>query len=232
MPLYYGFNPLYFIIVFPAVIFAFWAQMKVNSTFKKYSRVATRYGMTGYEAARMVLDKNGLYHVKVERVSGHLSDHFDPRSNTVYLSESVYAKNSTAAVGVAAHECGHALQYSEEYVPMKIRAAIIPVCSIGSNLAMPLVFLGLILSFPPIAYAGVLAFAIATLFQLVTLPVEFNASRRAMAALEGAHVFDEGELRGSRKVLTAAAMTYVAALATALANLLYLISIVGGRSRR
>ena len=227
-----AFNILYFIIVMPAVIFALIAQASVSSTFKKYSRVATKNGMTGYDAARMVLDSHGLGYVRIERVSGNLTDHFDPKTNVIRLSDSVYSTASAAAVGVAAHEAGHAVQYAEEYAPMKIRAAIIPVCNLGSQLSMPLVLLGIIFSFPPIAYAGVVAFAVATLFQLVTLPVEFNASRRAMACLEGSYRFDSEELRASRRVLTAAAMTYVAALATSLANLLYLAAIAGGSRRK
>ena len=222
----------YVILVLPAVILAFWAQMRVNSTFNKYSRVPTRNGMTGYDAARMVLDRNGLSNVAIEEVRGHLSDHFDPRTNVIRLSTAVYRGANAAAVGVAAHEAGHAAQYAQSYAPMRLRAAIIPVTNIGSRLAFPLLLIGILLAYPPLAYAGVLAFGLSTVFQLVTLPVEFNASRRAMAAIEGSGRFGEEEQQGSRRVLTAAALTYVAALAVSLANLLRLLLIAGGSRRR
>lgn len=222
----------YVVLVLPAVILAFWAQFRVNSTFEKYSRVPTRGGMTGYTAARMVLDSHGLSHVAIEEVKGHLSDHFDPRTNVVRLSSSVYHGANAAAVGVAAHEAGHAVQYAESYAPMRLRAAIIPVTNIGSRLAFPLLLIGIILSYPPLAYAGVLAFGLSTLFQLVTLPVEFNASRRAMAAIGDSGRFTEEEQGGARRVLFAAAMTYVAALAVSLANLLRLLMIAGNSNRR
>ncbi|MBQ8858167.1 MAG: zinc metallopeptidase, partial [Clostridia bacterium] len=207
----------YIILVLPAVILAFWAQMRVNSTFNKYSRVATRGGMTGYAAARMVLDRNGLSNVAIEEVKGHLSDHFDPRTNVIRLSSAVYHGNNAAAVGVAAHEAGHAAQYAQAYLPMRLRAAIIPVTNIGSRLAFPLLLLGILFAYPPLAYAGVLAFGLSTLFQLVTLPVEFNASRRAMAVIGESGRFGEEEQQGARRVLTAAALTYVASLAVSLA---------------
>ncbi|MBQ8174672.1 MAG: zinc metallopeptidase [Clostridia bacterium] len=222
----------YIILVLPAVILAFWAQMRVNSTFNKYSRVATRGGMTGYAAARMVLDRNGLSNVAIEEVKGHLSDHFDPRTNVIRLSSAVYHGNNAAAVGVAAHEAGHAAQYAQAYLPMRLRAAIIPVTNIGSRLAFPLLLLGILFAYPPLAYAGVLAFGLSTLFQLVTLPVEFNASRRAMAVIGESGRFGEEEQQGARRVLTAAALTYVAALAVSLANLLRLLMIAGGSRRR
>ena len=229
---YYGFNLLYFILVMPAVLLALIAQANVSSTFKKYSRVFTRRNISGAEAAQMVLAQNGVFGVRIERVSGRLTDHFDPRSNVIRLSEAVYSSTSAAAVGVAAHEAGHAVQYAEGYAPMKVRAAIIPACNIGSQLAFPLVLLGVLFSYPPIAYIGVLAFGVAALFQLVTLPVEFNASARAMRAIRDSHSFDEEEAKSSRRVLTAAAMTYVAALATSLANLLSLAGLAGGSRRR
>ncbi len=230
MPIYYGFDLTYLVLVLPAVIFALWAQSNVNGTFNKYSKV-TVPGMTGYDSARAILDANGLGHVKIERISGNLTDHFDPRSNVIRLSDSVYGVSSAAAVGVAAHEAGHAVQYALKYAPMKWRAAIIPITNIGSNLAMPLVLLGILFSYPALAYVGVGAFGLSTLFQLITLPVEFNASGRAMEALKSSGRLNSEEISASGKVLRAAALTYVAALAVSLANLLRLISVVN-RSRR
>lgn len=229
---FYGIDMTYIILVLPAVIFAFWAQINVNGTFKKYARVATKHGMTGFDAARQILDANGLTHVKIARVSGNLTDHFNPKDNTVYLSDSVHSAQSAAAVGVAAHEAGHAVQHAVGYTPMKIRSAIIPVTNIGSGLAMPLIILGIVLSYPTLAYVGVIAFGLSTLFQLVTLPVEFNASARAMSALTSAGRLDSDELKSARKVLTAAALTYVAALAVSLANLLRLFLLVNRNDRR
>lgn len=223
---------LYIVLVLPFVLLAFWAQIRVNLTFRRYSRQETKSGMSGYDSARMVLDANGLRNVAIEEVGGKLSDHFDPRTNVIRLSHEVYHGRNAAAVGVAAHEAGHAVQYAEEYLPMKFRAAIIPATNIGSNLAFPLLLLGLLFSYPPLAYAGVLAFGLSTLFQLVTLPVEFNASRRAMTALTDSGCFEREDLRASRRVLSAAAMTYLAALAVSLANLLRLAIIAGSTRRR
>jgi Zn-dependent membrane protease YugP len=222
----------YIVLVLPTLILALWAQHSVNATFQKYSKFPTRSGMSGYAAARMVLDREGLYQVDIAMVRGHLSDHFDPRANVIRLSEGVYSGRNAAAIGVAAHEAGHAVQYAMGYAPMKLRAAIIPVTNIGSTLSFPLILIGLLLAYPPLAWAGVIAFSLSTVFQLVTLPVEFNASRRAMEALEGSGSFSEEERTASRRVLSAAAMTYVAALAVSLANLLRLVRIVGGRRRR
>lgn len=223
---------LYIVIVLPCVIWAMIAQARVSSVFGKYSRVQAHRGSTGAEVAEKILHASGVYGVGIVQCAGNLTDHYDPRSNTVYLSESVYGSASIAACGVAAHECGHAIQYAEHYAPIKLRSAMIPVTRIGSNLALPLVFLGLIFSFEPLAYAGVICFAAATLFQLVTLPVEFNASRRALSSLQSCGVVAEDELGGAKKVLRAAAMTYVAALAVSLASLLRLLLIVGGRRGR
>ena len=223
----------YIVLVLPAVLFAMWAQFRVNSTFNKYGRVATRAGVTGYQSARMVLDAHGLSHVLIEEArGGHLSDHFDPRANVIRLSREVYYGQSAAAIGVAAHEAGHAVQYAEGYLPMKLRSAIIPATNIGSNLAFPLILLGLLFAYPPLAYAGVIAFSVSTVFQLVTLPVEFNASRRAMAAIGSSGRFSAEEESGARRVLSAAALTYVAALAVSLANLLRLLLMVRGGNRR
>jgi len=227
----YGIDIYYIILVLPAIAFSMWAQAKVNSTFNRYSKERTYSGMTGYEAARRILAANGLYHVNVERVSGNLTDHYDPKTNVIRLSDSVFGSNSVAAVGVAAHEAGHAVQYAQNYAPIKLRAAIIPVTNIGSTLSMPLVLLGFFMGMQPLVNLGLLLFATVAVFQLVTLPVEFNASRRAVNALEMGGTMAEEEIRGVKKVLSAAAMTYVAALAVSLANLLRLVLRFGGRDR-
>ena len=230
------FDIFYIILVVPALIFSFWASAKVNSTFKKYSSVRSRRGMTGREAAEAVLRRNGVTGVIVSQISGNLTDHYDPRTNVINLSEKVYNSDSVAAIGVAAHEAGHAVQHAEGYFPIRLRSAIIPLTNIGSKLSMPLFLLGLILSaygekFLYIAYAGIICFSLCVLFQLVTLPTEFNASRRAVEAIDGS-ILDETEAKGAKKVLSAAAMTYVAALAVALMQLLRLIAIAGNRKRR
>ena len=184
--------------------------------------------MTGFDAARKILDKNGLYNVRIEMIGGNLSDHFDPKSNVVRLSEGVYNSSSVAAVGVAAHEAGHAVQYAENYAPMQLRGSILPVANIGSSAGIWLAVLGIILSMEMLSYIGIALFSAVVLFQLVTLPVEFNASKRAVNALEGAYLSDE-ELKGTKKVLSAAALTYVAALLVSLGNLLRLITMVNRR---
>ena len=221
------------LILLPAMIFALIAQFSVKSTFEKYDKVATARRMSGAEAARRILDANGLHNVMINRVSGDLTDHYDPKTNTVNLSNSVYDNCSVAAIGVAAHESGHAVQHAVGYGPIKLRMAIIPVTQFASRLAMPLVLLGIILSYPTLAYLGCIFFGTATVFQLVTLPVEFNASSRALKALESSGILGTDEIVGSKKVLTAAALTYVAALAVSLAQLLRLLVLVGGgRNRR
>ncbi len=229
--MFYRLDMTYIVYVLPAILLALWAQIRVKSTFAKYSKVSSDGGMTGRDAARLILDANGLYNVQVTHVSGELTDHFDPRGNVIRLSDSTYQSATAAAVGVAAHEAGHAVQYAENYFPMRIRSAIIPATNIGSNMAFPLVLIGIVFSAPAIAYIGVLLFALSVVFQLVTLPVEFNASRRAIAALSESSVVSEGGIHAAKKVLTAAALTYVAALAVALGNLLRLIAIAN-RSRR
>ena len=228
--MFFGIDVTYLVLVLPAVLLAMWAQANVKSTFAKYSKVASKRGMTGFDAARRILDANGLSYVRVASVQGDLTDHFNPSDNTVYLSDTVHSVRSVAAIGVAAHEAGHAVQHAVGYSPMKLRAAIIPITNIGSNLAMPLILLGIVLSIPEIALIGVAAFGLSTLFQLVTLPVEFNASRRALEALEG--TLDNEERAQAKKVLTAAALTYVAALAVSLANLIRLLLLVRGRDNR
>lgn len=225
------FDSYYFILVIIPLLIGVWAQNKVNSTYRKYSRVANRNGMTGREAARRLLDQNGLQNVRIEPVSGSLTDHYDPRSNVVRLSEGVYNGASVAAVGIAAHECGHAVQYAQGYLPMKIRGAIVPVTNFGSRLAVPLILIGLLLQWYPLAYVGLIGYGLIALFQLVTLPVEFNASGRAVAALPALGM-TESEQQGIKKTLNAAAMTYVAALISAVTQLLHMMSIIGGRNRR
>ena len=227
----------YIVLVLPAVIFSLWASARVNSTFKKYSRQTIGCGMTGYDAARMILDYHGLQHVRIERVGGNLTDHYSPKENVIRLSDGVYNSRTAAAVGVAAHECGHAVQHAKGYLPIKIRTAIVPITNIGSKLAMPLILIGLLLSYSAaeyigIAYAGVVCFSLCALFQLVTLPTEYNASARAMKALESNGRLTGEELKGSRRVLSAAALTYVAALAVSLMQLFRLLLLVRGSDRR
>lgn len=220
----------YFLVIISFLV-ALLASFNVKHTYNKYSQVMSRRGYTADQIARMILDQNGLHNVQIERVSGNLTDHFDPNSNVVRLSDSVYGKSSVAAIGVAAHECGHAIQYAEEYSPMKVRAAIIPITNIGSTLAYPLVLLGIILGgIQPLITIGIWLFVAVVVFQLVTLPVEFNASGRALKTLEQSSYLDEDELGQSRSVLIAAALTYVAALFTAVAQLIRLIAISNRRN--
>lgn len=222
----------YIVLVLPMVLLAFGAQLMVKTSYSKYSKMANRKGLTGAQAAQALLRSNGVYDVRIERVSGELTDHYDPKANVIRLSQGVYDSSSVAAVGIACHEAGHALQYSSEYAPIKLRMTIIPICNVASNIAFPLFLIGFILNFYELALAGVVAFAVATLFQLVTLPVEFNASRRAMETIRSEGLLYDDEAAGARKVLTAAAMTYVAALAVSLANLLrFVLLLGGGRSR-
>lgn len=238
MPYYYGygFDWTYIVLVLPCIILSLWASSNVNSTFKKYSNQFSYRRITGADAAQRVLSANGVRGVRIERVSGNLTDHYDPRTNVIRLSDSVYSSTSTAAIGVACHEAGHAVQYAENYAPIKLRAAIIPITNIGSKLAMPLILLGLLFSAGSFSYTlvylGIAAFGLSLVFQLVTLPVEFNASRRAMQAIESANILTAEEQKGAKKTLKAAAMTYVAATAVALAQLLRLIMLFGNRRRR
>ena len=226
------------LIMIPALIFSLWAQFKVNSTFKKYAKVRNRRGLTGADVARRVLDANGLHNVTIEHVHGHLTDHYDPRTNVIRLSDSVYASTGIAALGVAAHEAGHAVQHAVGYAPIKLRTAIIPLTRFGSFMAMPLFIIGMLFSGAYylgndigsiLMMAGILFFSFSTLFQLVTLPTEFNASARAMKALDDGGILASDELHAARATLSAAAMTYVAALATSLASLLRLILIFNRR---
>ncbi len=225
---YYGFDSLYLLLVLPAILISLFAQIKVSSTFSKYSKISSN--LTGEEAARRVLEINGVTGVKIERVSGNLSDHYDPKSNTIRLSQTVYSANSIAAVGVAAHEAGHAVQYAKGYSPVKLRTLIYPISSIGSKLSIPLVLAGLIFSFSILIDLGIIFFILALIFQFITLPVEFNASKRALQTLENGFVLTKQEdLKGAKRVLTAAAMTYVAAVIVSLAQLLRLLAISNRR---
>ncbi len=232
---YYGFDWTYVIFVLPCMIFAMIASAKVNSTFKKYSAQYSRRRITGAQAAEQVLRANGVQGVMIQRVSGNLTDHYDPKNNVIRLSDSVYDSTSTAAIGVACHEAGHAAQYAHNYGPIKLRAAIIPLTNIGSKLAMPLILLGIVMT--ALGYLsdifiniGIILFGLTVVFQLVTLPVEFNASRRAIQAISQNGILYEDEIKGARKTLSAAAMTYVAATATALAQLLRLVVLFGRRN--
>ena len=228
---YYGIDMYYIVLVVPCIILAFWAQASVKSTFSRYERVLSRRGLTGAQAAEAVLRQNGVTGVRVEWVAGKLTDHFDPRTNTIRLSNAVYSSTSVASIGVAAHEAGHAVQYAVGYIPIRLRAALIPATQLGSMAAFPLILLGLFMNSGWLIDVGILAFALSTVFQLVTLPVEINASRRALAAIEQGGLLAPDEYPMAKKTLTAAAMTYVAALAVSLAQLLRLLLIFGGRNR-
>ena len=227
---YYYFDWTYILVVIGLVL-SLAASAKVNGTFSKYSRTWSRSGITGAGAARQILNANGIYDVTVRQVPGNLTDHFDPRSRTVNLSAAVYGSTSISAIGVAAHECGHVIQDAREYVPLKIRAALVPVANIGSNLAIPLIILGVIIGGvgSPLAEIGILMFSLAVLFQLVTLPVEFNASSRALKILGDSRILAEDEVKKAREVLGSAALTYVAAAASSILQLLRLVILFGGR---
>ena len=219
------FDTGYLIFVLPAIIIAMIAQSNVTSTFNKYSKVINARGITGAEVAQKMLNLYGIYDVTIERVAGNLSDHFDPRTKVIRLSDSVYSSTSVAALGVAAHETGHAIQHNKGYMPIKLRNAVLPVANLGSGLAFPLVILGIVFSFDFLVNFGIILFSAVVLFQVVTLPVEFNASARAISVMEEQYILSDSELVGAKKVLSAAAMTYVAATIVALANLLRLIGI-------
>lgn len=233
---YYGFDWTYLVLVLPCLILSMWASSSVNRTFKRYSTQYSQCKITGAEAAQRVLRSNGVSNVRIERIAGNLTDHFDPKSNVIRLSDNVYDSTSTSAIGVACHEAGHAVQYSQAYAPIKLRAAIIPLTNFGSKLAMPLILAGILLSYLgnfsyTLIYLGIACFGLSLVFQLVTLPVEFNASRRAIRALDEYDILTQQELIGAKKTLRAAAMTYVAATAVAFAQLLRLILLYGRRRR-
>ena len=221
-----------YLIILPAIIFAMIAQLKVKSTFSKYSNEHNQHGYTAREVARKILDDNGLYNIQIENVSGNLTDHYDPSANVIRLSDTVYNSTSVAAIGVAAHEVGHAIQHSQGYTPIKIRQAIIPITQIGSNLAVPLVLVGMLFSaLDWLIPVGIFLYAGVVLFQAVTLPVEFNASSRALKTLDENVILHKSEIKMAKKVLSAAAMTYVAAMFSALMSLLRLI-LLSNRGRR
>ena len=239
MPYYYGYglDMTYLVLVLPCILLSLWASSNVKSTFNRYSKQYSQRRLTGAEAAQRVLMANGVHGVRIERVSGNLTDHFDPKTNVIRLSDNVYGNTSTAAIGVACHEAGHAVQYAESYGPIKLRAAIIPITNFGSRIAMPLILMGILFSASgmfsdTLVNLGIACFGFSLVFQLVTLPVEFNASRRAMQTIESAGLLTEEEQRGAKKTLKAAALTYVAATAVALAQLLRLIALFDGRRRR
>lgn len=227
---YYASNYYYIILVLPMILLSVIASVKVKSTFNKYSAVFSSRGLTGAQAASEVLRFYGITNVAVKQVSGELTDHYDPKVNVIRLSDKVYNSTSVAAIGVACHEAGHAAQYAQGYSPVKLRSVIYPACSFGSKIGFPLAFLGLVLSFDFLVTLGIALFGLAVFFQLVTLPVEFNASRRAIKVMEETGVLQRDEIKGARRVLTAAALTYVAALAVSLANLLRMI-LLSGRKR-
>ena len=232
-PYYYGFDMTYLILIIPCLILSLWASTRVNSTFRRYSKQLSARAITGAQAAQRVLSANGVGNVKIERISGNLTDHFDPKTNVIRLSDGVYDSTSTAAIGVACHEAGHAVQYAQEYAPIKLRAAIIPITNFGSKLALPLILLGILLSgfistSYTFVYLGIACFGLSLVFQLITLPVEFNASRRALESIRESNILSDDEIKGARKTLSAAALTYVAATAVSLAQLLRLLILFGG----
>lgn len=235
----YYFDPTYILVLIGALL-CIWASSRVNSTYRKYAKVRSYSGLTGAEAARRILQMSGIYDVQVQHVSGELTDHYDPTRKVLNLSDSVYGSSSVAAIGVAAHECGHALQHRDGYLPLKIRSALVPAANIGSRLGMPIVILGLILGFGfelpggayfSLAQIGVWIFALAVLFQIVTLPVEFNASGRALNMLGSYGLMNQGEVKDCKRVLSAAALTYVAAAASSILQLLRLVLLTGNRRR-
>lgn len=232
MPFFYYYDPTYILVLIGAVL-SLWASATVKSTYNKYSRVYSYSGLTGAQAAAQILRQAGIYDVRIEHVSGNLTDHYDPKARVLRLSDSVYGSNSVAAIGVAAHECGHAIQDQEDYVPLRFRSAFVPVANLGTQVAFPILLLGVFLgSSHFLIQVGLLCFFFGVLFQLITLPVEFNASARAVRILENTGMLDQEELRGTRKVLSAAAMTYVAAATASILSMLRLILLFGGNRRR
>ena len=238
MPYYYGgygdflANNIYVLLLIPVMILSLWAQAQVSGNFKKYSRVSNRRHLTGAQAAEAVLRANGVYDVKITSTWGELTDHYDPRDNTIRLSQSVYSAATVAAVGVAAHEAGHAVQYAVGYAPIRLRSAIVPLTNLGSRCSMILLLAGLLLYSQSLFLVGIVLFSLTTFFQLVTLPVEFNASRRALEIIQDRGLLDGEELAGARKVLRAAALTYVAALLMSALQLLRYVLIFLGRNGR
>ena len=230
MPLYYPFfDNTYLIFVLIPVLISVWASARVNSTFRKYSTFQNSKGLTAAEVTRTILDQNGQNDVRIERVAGNLTDHFDPKSNTIRLSESVYDSTSCAAIGVAAHEAGHAAQYASGYAPITVRNALVPIANIASNLAVPLVILGALLELGGLIDFAIIVYSVVVLFSLVTLPVEFNASKRAVTTLDAFEILTADENAAAKKVLRAAAMTYVASMLVALGSFLRILMLFGRR---
>lgn len=227
---YYGLDPTYVLVII-AFLLTMFASFGVKSTFNKYNDVHSSRGITAAMAARKILDANGLHNISIEHVSGELTDHFSPKENVIRLSDSTYNSTSVAAIGVAAHECGHAVQHQVGYVPIRIRNGIVPIVNVSNALSMPLFIIGLILGIGPLAMAGAILFGAVLVFQLVTLPTEINASKRAMKTLEGMYLLEGDELTGARKTLTAAAMTYVAAVASTALQFLRLLLLANRRRR-
>lgn len=227
----WGFDGTYVLIIL-AFLISVLVSAKMNATFSKYSKVRSYCGMTGAQAAQRILSSAGIYDVRIEHVSGKLTDHYDPSNKVLRLSDAVYGNTSIAAIGVAAHECGHAVQHARNYVPLSVRSAIVPVANFGSQLSWPLFLAGLIFSFRPLLMIGILLFCAALLFQIVTLPVEFNASARALRMLDETGIMGRQEIRGTKKVLRAAAMTYVAAVIGSLLQLLRLLILSGAFRKR
>ncbi|NMB97593.1 MAG: zinc metallopeptidase [Clostridiaceae bacterium] len=232
MGYFYGFDEYYLLLVVPAFIFSLYAQYKVKSTFSKYQRLQSKYGYTGAEVSRIILDRNQLHNVSVQMTGGSLTDHYDPRTQVIRLSQSVYGNRSVAALGVAAHETGHAIQHKIGYKPLVLRGTLVPVANIGSMAGPYLAIFGLIFNFLQLTYVGIILYAGAVAFYLVTLPVEINASKRAIEALETSGILAWDEVEPARKVLRAAAMTYLASAAVAIASLLRLIMLTNNRRRR
>lgn len=231
MPFYYYFDPTYFMFAIPGLIIALYAQMKVKSNYSKYSKVFNSAGFTGEMIAKEILRANGICDVDVKRINGNLTDNFNPTHKTIYLSDGVFGSNTVAAVGIAAHEAGHAVQHAQGYGPLKMRSALVPVCNFGAGISPILLIAGYLLSFYPLLYLALAVFSLSVIFQLVTLPVEFNASKRALVAIESNPRFSEGDVKGAKKVLSAAAMTYVAALMQSILTFLYYALRILGRRR-
>lgn len=229
---YFGYYFQYLLFMLPAIILVIWAQWLVKSRYKKYSGITTSLRVTGKEMAERILKANGINDVSIARINGQMTDNFNPKVKVIFLSDGVYDSTSIAAVGIAAHEAGHAVQHATGYFPIKVRTAIVPVCNIGAGFGLPLCILGCIFALEPLVYAGLILFSLATVFQFVTLPVEFNASRRALAFIESSDLISRDEYVGAKKMLTAAAMTYVAALAQSMLQLLFYIIRFTGNGRR
>lgn len=232
MPFYYYFDPTYYLFALPGLIIALFAQAKVKSNYSKYSRVSNSAGLTGADIARVILQQNGICNVDIRRTSGNLTDNFNPNHKAIYLSEGVFDSTTVSAIGIAAHEAGHAVQHAVGYPPIKIRSALVPVCNFGSGISPILLILGYVLNFTPLLYIALAVFSLSVIFQLVTLPVEFNASRRALAAIEGMGRLNNYDLKGAKKVLSAAALTYVAALLQSILMFLYYALRILGRGNR